>query len=268
MMPNAITNPNTALVAINFHGDQILTCQHSGEPVVAMRRVVDNLGLNWPGQHAKLQAQSQKFACMDIHTQDTLGRPADMIAIPVAKLPLWLASINPNKIPDLTKRAKIELYQAESAIALHDYWTKGVAVRGDMDGVVTNLDPSVMKALGGMFKGIVHKEIAAVLPALVNETVLSGRFAVIEGVSALEVAEMAGYKAGMRPRGASQFISRRLGRYHEDRAVPVRRSRHGSGKVRLFDEAVARRWLSEGGRTEIDQYVAQRKGQGRLKLVQ
>lgn len=265
-MSDFASTPNTSIVAIDFHGDQIVTFQHNGEPYVAMRRVVENLGLNWAGQHAKL-VERQTLMCMDIHTHDTTGRKQQMLSMPVAKLPLWLATINPNKIPDPAKRAKIELYQSESAIALHDYWTKGIAVRGDMDGLVTNLDPSVMKALGGMFKGIVQKQLAELLPALVEREVLTGRYSVVEGVSALEIAEIAGYPKGKRPRGLSQFVSRRVGRYHEERAVPVRRSRHGSGNVRLFDEVTARRWLSAGGKSELDHYIAGRKGQGSLRLV-
>lgn len=258
---------NTAnLVSIDFHGDKIVTFQHNGEPYVAMRRVVENLGLNWAGQHAKL-VERTSLMCMDIHTHDTTGRKQQMLSMPVAKLPLWLATINPNKIPDPARRAKIELYQAESAIALHDYWTKGLAVRGDMDGMVTNLDPAVMKALGGMFKGIVSKQLSEVLPSLVEREVLAGRYNVVMGVSALEVLEMAGHRRGKRPKGASQFVSRRLGRFHEERGMPVRRSRHGSESLRLFDEVTARRWLDAGGRSEIDHYIAGRKGQGALRLV-
>ncbi len=259
------------LVTIPFHGDQLVTFQSNGTPRIAMRHVVENIGLGWGSQRQKLLAQADKFACDDIVTHDASGRRQEMISIPVSKLPLWLATINPNKIPDPVKRAKVELYQAESAIALHDYWTKGIAVRGDLDGVVTNLDPSVMKALGGMFKGIVHKELAAavheLLPAMVSETLASHRFALIEGVSALEVAEIAGYRRGHRPRGMSQLISRRLGRYHEDRGIPVRRCRHGSAKVKLFDETASRRWLADGGKVEIDNMIKERGGQGRFKLI-
>lgn len=266
-MSESRNTSNTAVVAIDFHGDQIVTFQHGGEPYVAMRRVVENLGLDWATQQRKLSEQDGRFSCGHMPTTGSDGKTYQMLSMPVAKLPLWLATINPNKIPDPAKRAKIELYQAESAIALHDYWTKGVAVRGDMDGLVTNIDPNVMKALGGMFKGIVQKQLAELLPALVEREVLTGRYSVVEGVSALEIAEIAGYPKGKRPRGLSQFVSRRVGRYHEERAVPVRRSRHGSGNVRLFDEVTARRWLSAGGKSELDHYIAGRKGQGSLRLV-
>lgn len=267
-MPDSDHSQNTALVAIDFHGDKIVTFQKDGEPHVAMRRVVENIGLSWPAQRIKLVESGPRFACSDIATHDSSGRVQPMLAMPVAKLPLWLATINPNKIVDAAKRAKIELYQAESAIALHDYWTKGVAVRGDMDGLVTNLDPGVIKVLGGLVKGIVQKQISEIVPALVNERIMSGRMTVVEGVCAVEVVEMAGYKTGMRPRGVSQFVTRRLARFHEDRGVPIRRDRRGIIKARLFDEVTARQWLGAGGKVEIDHYIAGRKGQGALKLVQ
>lgn len=138
---------------------------------------------------------------------------------------------------------------------------------GSGSAVVDHLDPSVMRAIGGMMKGIVQKQLAEIVPALVNERIMSGRLTVVEGVCAVEVVEMAGYRTGQRPRGVSQFATRRLARFHEDRGVPIRRDRRGIIKARLFDEVTARQWLAAGGKTEIDHYIAGRKGQGALKLV-
>jgi len=267
-MSDSTHSQNTALVAIDFHGDQIVTFQKGGEPFVAMRRVVENIGLAWQSQHIKLREQADRFNCHDMVTVGADGKSREMLAMPVAKLPLWLATINPNKITDPAKRQKVEWYQSESAIVLHDYWTKGVAVRSDMEGVVTNLDPQVMRAIGGMVKGIMQKQLSEMLPALVNERVMSSRYTIVEGVCAVEVVEMAGYKTGMRPKGSSQFVTRRLARFHEDRGVPIRRDKRGIIKTRLFDEVTARQWLAAGGKVEIDHYIAGRKGQGALKLVQ
>jgi P22_AR N-terminal domain len=80
-------------------------------------------GLDWAGQHAKLLEQKSKFLCMDIHTRDSLGREQEMLAMPVEKLPLWLASINPNKIQSETNPARVEHYRAESAVAGYATWT-------------------------------------------------------------------------------------------------------------------------------------------------
>jgi hypothetical protein len=58
----------------------------------AMRRIVENMGLDWSRQHSKLLEQKAKFSCMDIHTHDAGGRLQEMLSMPVEKLPLWLAS--------------------------------------------------------------------------------------------------------------------------------------------------------------------------------
>ncbi|WP_257540566.1 Rha family transcriptional regulator [Sphingobium sp. CFD-1] len=130
------------------------------------------------------------------------------------------------------------------------------------------LPADVRQVIGGIVKGIVHKELTEIVPALVSEQIMSDRRKLIEGVSALEIAEMAGYTKGKRPRGLIQFITARIRRYHEDRGYLPHRTPHGSCKVLVYVEAVARRWLSEGGRASIDAYVAERKGQGRLRLVE
>lgn len=264
---------SAALAVLPFHGDKIVTFEADGEPHVAMRRIVENLGMQWPRQHARLIRQADKFSCTPKSTTGADGKQYEMLSIPVCKLPLWLASISPSRVaPEV--RAKLELYQAESAIALHDYWTKGIAVRPDLEGIVTGLEPSVMAALGGLVRGVVRKVFTEAAPAMVeaaiqaavNDRLTSCRLSIVESVSALEVAELAGYGRGERPKGLTHFISRRLTRYHEDRGLPVNRSRHGSSKVKLFDEAAAREWLRHGGGTEVAQRVAEQRGQGRLKL--
>lgn len=267
-MPDSSHTQNTALVAIDFHGDQLLTCQQSGEPYVAMRRVVENIGLNWAGQHAKLIDNATKFSCMDIHTPDARGHIQPMLSMPVAKLPLWLATINPNKIPDPIKRAKVELYQAESAIVLHDYWTKGIAIRGDMDGMVTSIDDKVMGAIGGMLKGIVNKSIRDLLPTLVDARMLETQASVSHGVTAGEVIQLAGIENRKGLRGLPRRVSDQLRRFCAEKSIAVKMGRLGSNSAYVFDLIVAREWLAEGGKQFIMRLVEEKRGQGALKLVQ
>ncbi len=73
-----------------------------------MRHVVEAMGLDWASQFKKLSS-SEVFTCMDIHTRDTLGRQQCMLSMRVEDFPLWLASINPAKVKDEAKRAKIIL---------------------------------------------------------------------------------------------------------------------------------------------------------------
>ncbi|MBB4196413.1 hypothetical protein GGD83_000184 [Rhodoblastus sphagnicola] len=84
----------------------IVTFEAEGVRYVAMRRIVENMGLDWSSQRVKLAEPASKFNCGDIATVGADGKAREMLAMPVEKLPLWLASINPNKIKSDDVRAK------------------------------------------------------------------------------------------------------------------------------------------------------------------
>lgn len=114
----------------NFHGQDLLLMDDNGEAVIAMRPVVEGMGMDWKSQSRKLNKQSKKFRCGHM-TTPSAGGPQKMLCMPLKKLNLWLASINPNKIKDEAVREKVELYQEECADALYKYWFEGVAIRPD-----------------------------------------------------------------------------------------------------------------------------------------
>ncbi|AWN47127.1 hypothetical protein DK419_13070 [Methylobacterium terrae] len=124
-----------------------------------------------------------------------------------------------------------------------------------------------MNALGGMVKRIVARQISEVVPALVREQVATGHNAVIQGVSAGQVIEMAGVTARKGLRGLPRWVSSRLYRFHATKGVVVRLASLGSRQAYVFDPMVSREWLMEGGKAEIEQKVAERRGQGVLRLV-
>lgn len=264
------SNP-VELQTVEFNGDNLVTFQVGGEPHVAMRPIVENLGLSWASQTVKLNDQRAKFNCCDIETVGADGKQRSMLAIPTKRLTLWLASINPNKIKNAAKRQKIELYQEECAEALYSYWHTGIAVRGDMDGIVTELDPKVMQAIGGMFKGIVQKALTEYVPKMIDMQLADREIGIVRGVTAYDVGTMAGVKDRKGLRGLGCFVSRRLRQYHARNGVAVKmRETYGSvGGVYIYDKNAARDWLNSGGKSAIEEYVARKRGRpGQLALVQ
>lgn len=251
----------TELRTFDFHGDEIVTLEARGVRYVAMRRICENMGLAWEGQRPKLLEQKEKFDCHDIMAIGADGRQREMLCMPVEKLPLWLASINPNKIKDPTIRAKIERYQAECAVALHNYWTKGAAIRGDLDGIVTGLEPSVMKAIGGMLKGIVHKQLVEIIPELIRSEIASGEFSIGKGYTSGQVIDLAKVPGAEGLKGLDRFVSNRVDSYHRRKGILVREGSLGKRRARLFDPATCREWLANGGKEEIQRRVNERKGQ-------
>lgn len=253
-----------SLVTLDFHGNSLVTFQHDGEPFVAMRSVCEGMGLNWAGQHTKLSDQKDKFTCMDIHTHDTLGRKQIMLSMPVRKLPLWLASVNPNKIKDEEKRQRIVLYQEESAIALHDYWTQGVAVKGDLDGIVTGLSPAVKTALGGLVKGIVLKALGEGVEQMIEQRLSRDpRIGAVTAVPALQVAVEQGAKK--RPRGFVQRVSNALSRFCESQPkFAVLRDVYGR---KLFPREAINEWIAKGGWGPLKDHLDRKGGQTVMRLV-
>ncbi|CAI0819626.1 Phage anti-repressor protein [Serratia entomophila] len=113
--------------SVQFHGQAIITAMAAGVVYVAMKPIVDNLGMSWTSQHRKLLNSGDKYGYAHMSTPSK-GGIQKMLCIPLNKLNGWLFSINPSKVrADI--RDKLIAYQEECFTVLHDYWTKGAAVR-------------------------------------------------------------------------------------------------------------------------------------------
>lgn len=115
----------------DFLGQEITLIDNNGVAFVAMREVVEGIGLNWASQSVKLNQNCSKFNCCHIATVAEDGKNREMLCMPIKKLNGWLFSINPNKVrSDLKER--LENYQEECFLALWDYWTTGIARRDEV----------------------------------------------------------------------------------------------------------------------------------------
>ncbi|EQZ11269.1 antirepressor protein ant [Escherichia coli UMEA 3341-1] len=115
---------NTSYVP--FNGQQIITAMAAGVAYVAMKPIVENLGMSWSTQQTKLMKQISKFNCVHMNMVAADGKLRKLLCLPLKKLNGWLISINPEKVrADI--RDKLIQYQEECFTVLHDYWTKGKA---------------------------------------------------------------------------------------------------------------------------------------------
>lgn len=113
---------NTSYVP--FNGQQIITAMAAGVAYVAMKPIVENLGMSWGTQQQKLMKQVDKFNCIHMNMVAADGKLRKLLCLPLKKLNGWLFSINPEKVrADI--RDKLIQYQEECFTVLHDYWTKG-----------------------------------------------------------------------------------------------------------------------------------------------
>ncbi|EIQ0013126.1 phage antirepressor Ant [Escherichia coli] len=115
---------NTSYVP--FNGQQIITAMAAGVAYVAMKPIVENLGMSWSTQQTKLMKQISKFNCVHMNMVAADGKLRKLLCLTLKKLNGWLFSINPEKVrADI--RDKLIQYQEECFTVLHDYWTKGKA---------------------------------------------------------------------------------------------------------------------------------------------
>lgn len=154
---------NTSYVP--FNGQQIITAMAAGIAYVAMKPVVENLGMSWGTQQQKLTRSKEKFGCIHMNIPSA-GGIQKMLVLPLKKLNGWLFSINPEKVrADI--RDKLIQYQEECFTVLHDYWTKGAAVKTSPETTVDDRTPlrgivnRIMGKYGMTYQAVyklVHKE--------------------------------------------------------------------------------------------------------------
>ncbi|HAT1683146.1 TPA: hypothetical protein I8Y21_003870 [Klebsiella oxytoca] len=121
-----------------FKGDVLTTIQDGGIEYVAMKPIVEGIGMDWTGQQKKLNKYKDKFGCRHMSIPSA-GGLQEMLCMPLRKLNGWLFSINPNKVK-ATIRDKLISYQEECFTVLHDYWMKGVVVNPRRVSVMEELN--------------------------------------------------------------------------------------------------------------------------------
>ncbi len=120
-------NNELQVSTVDFYGKDLTTIKEGEIEYVAMRPIVDGIGLEWKSQHRKLINNKEKFNCGHMTTVAADGKQREMLCIPLKKLNGYLFSINPEKVHERIKD-KVILYQEECFKTLYDYFTKGFAL--------------------------------------------------------------------------------------------------------------------------------------------
>lgn len=123
---NDTTIISNRALTVPFHGAELYVIAHNDEPYVAMKPVVEGMGLDWKSQHTKLRNGRFRQGMVEI-TIPSQGGAQKTSCLSLRKFPGWLMSIHPNKVK-AEHREAIILYQNECDDALWDYWNKGFAL--------------------------------------------------------------------------------------------------------------------------------------------
>ncbi|ECO0584317.1 hypothetical protein XS81_13510 [Salmonella enterica subsp. diarizonae] len=211
---------NTSYVP--FNGQQIVTAMAAGVAYVAMKPIVENLGMSWGTQQQKLMKCLGKFNCIHMNMVAADGKLRKLLCLPLKKLNGWLFSINPEKVrADI--RDKLIQYQEECFTVLHDYWTKGQVTNPRKSE--TNVDDRT--PLRGLVNRIMGKTGIHYQPLY---KMIHREFGVnhIDELTGKQIAEAMEYLAGKVLEG--ELLPKDQGRSTLPSAIP----RHGPGRVLLY----------------------------------
>lgn len=109
------------LATIDFHGDTLFAFEREGEPFVAMRPIVEALGLDWSAQYRRLMRDDVLAGSVAMMATVTDAGQRDAICLPLHLLNGWLFGVDAARVrPEI--RDKITLYRRECFQALADHF--------------------------------------------------------------------------------------------------------------------------------------------------
>ena len=117
----------TNIAQINFHGHALVTAERNGQPHVAMRPIVEAIGLQWEAQYKRIKRHpvlSEGVSIMDMPSQ---GGTQKTTMLTLSLLNGWLFGVDSSRVKSEIRDTLI-MYQRECFDALAAYWQKGKAI--------------------------------------------------------------------------------------------------------------------------------------------
>lgn len=112
---------------VEFQGDQLLTIWDGQTIRVAMKPLVEALGVDWRSQRTKIMADAVLAKGVALSTTPSEGGPQQTLTLPIDLMQGWLFKLNPERVAP-EARERVIAYQRECYQVLHDYWVKGAAI--------------------------------------------------------------------------------------------------------------------------------------------
>ena len=112
---------------VEFYGQSLITARSDeGVEYVAMKPLVENLGLDWEGQRKRIVRDEVLKSCMVIMEVQAVkrgfGGNQQMVFLPTEFLNGWLFGIETSRLKDEATKEKIIVYKKECFKVLHNYW--------------------------------------------------------------------------------------------------------------------------------------------------
>lgn len=114
------------IVTVNFRGDQLYGFENDDGVFVALKPIVESMGLNWEGQRQRLSRDPilSEGTCM-MQVPFAKGGAQDTTCLKMELVNGWLFTIDSSRIKDEAVREKVILYQRECHNVLFRHFYKG-----------------------------------------------------------------------------------------------------------------------------------------------
>ncbi|MFE9855501.1 phage antirepressor N-terminal domain-containing protein [Streptomyces sp. NPDC005780] len=124
-MPTSSTSPGE-VVQLDLSAGSIQTTLIDGQPHIVLKPAVEELGLDYSTQLAKLRTRSWATVGQSPMVADD-GKVRPMAVVPVRTFLMLLATVNENRVA-AAHRDTLVAFQNETADAIEAYWTQGGAI--------------------------------------------------------------------------------------------------------------------------------------------
>lgn len=272
LLPKPAQAPEPVRVkSIVFRGAVIDTTEIDGVPHVALKPIVEGMGLDWSAQWRRVERDPVLGTCVAVATMQVGGQRREVTLLPLKYLTGFLFGIDASRVRDDIRDGVIA-YQRECYDVLAAYWLHAATEPGE--------PPLSAKEVGGIVKSVTRAAVADLrtdmvamlqtlseqmraLPAPAPDVVPTRDY-----VPALTVIEeMAGVKAPRRYRGLSSWCSAELLRWCGRHGIPPKQVETYPGWKWLFPRQAAADWLAAGGREALNCRLADREAKKAGQIV-
>lgn len=115
------------IATVTFHGTPLTVITQDDQQLVAMRPIIEAIGLGWQSQYNRIQRHpvlKSTVVMMNTVAQD--GKQRQLLCLPLDYLNGWLFGVDVNRVREDIRDTLIQ-YQRECYQVLADYWQKGEA---------------------------------------------------------------------------------------------------------------------------------------------
>lgn len=115
-----------SIITVNFRGDQLYGFENDDGVFVAVKPIIESMGLDWNAQRQRLNRDPilSEGTCI-MHVPFGRGGGQDTTCLKMELVNGWLFTIDTSRIKDETVREKVILYQRECYGVLFKHFYKG-----------------------------------------------------------------------------------------------------------------------------------------------